>query len=123
MRKIANRHVLEALGRSVLGALGTQRMPFSTVMSTYPSLDMFDDVPNLASGVPLQYPYMQCTSLKQQQQQQDAKFQRGLLFPSTQEHCSPHFSEAWIINNGDAAESKRLPIQQQQRRRSLHRQQ
>eukprot|EP00985_Skeletonema_marinoi_P016491 scaffold8885_cov170-Skeletonema_marinoi.AAC.1 len=36
-----------------------------------------------------------CTSLKQQQQQ-DAKFQRGLLFTSTQEHCSPHFSEAWI---------------------------
>lgn len=27
----------------------------STVMSTYPSLDMFDDVPNLASGVPLHY--------------------------------------------------------------------
>eukprot|EP00985_Skeletonema_marinoi_P018332 scaffold10233_cov128-Skeletonema_marinoi.AAC.1 len=49
-------------------------------MSTYPSLDMFDDVPNLASGVPLQYPYMQCTSLKQQQQQ-DANFQRGHLFP------------------------------------------
>eukprot|EP00985_Skeletonema_marinoi_P020020 scaffold11699_cov139-Skeletonema_marinoi.AAC.9 len=64
MRKIANRHVLEALGRSVLGALGTQRMPILNGYEYLPSLDMFDDVPNLASGVPLQYPYMQCTSLK-----------------------------------------------------------
>jgi hypothetical protein len=35
---------------------------------------------------------------KQQQQQQDAKFQRGPLTFQLKEHYSPHFSEAWITN-------------------------
>ena len=49
-------------------------------------------------AVTLQYPYMLCTSLKQQQhnKMQNSSATSDLTSNQLKEHYSPHFSEAWI---------------------------